>query len=396
MTKNMDKTIQTGKNGSLKVLIIDGGSRQCLPLIKHFHNRGCEVTALCGSMMDLGYHYRFTDKKVLVNIDFNDEEATYISILSEISTGKYDLVIPMIDFFATILSKHKEELLKYATIYVNDWSIYSKAIDKLQTMSICMENNIPCPKTALVTSVDDFDDAGWEYPIVIKPRTSCGAKGFNVANNRKQLIEHFKLTETKFGPSLIQEYVPQNDKQYQVELLMDDDGECKAFVLMDKVRWYPITGGSSTLNITLHDDDIREKCIKLMKCIGWKGYASLDVIRDPRDGVAKIMEINPRMNGTAKICFAAGVDLCKLILQDAFEKVVDDQTDYKDNVRLRYFHMDLLWFLKSKERFKAKPSWFSNKNTVDEIFEWCDLRPAFFYTLTSFSKLLHDNDARSI
>ena len=359
MTMNMSTPIQTGKNGPLKVLIIDGGSRQCLPLIKHFHMVGCEVTALCGSKMDLGYHYRFTDKKVLVNLDFQDEDATYKPILQEISTGKYDLVLPMIDFFATILSKHKEELSQYATIDVNDWLIYSKAIDKLQTMTICMENNIPCPKTALVTSVDDFDDAGWDYPIVIKPRTSCGAKGFNVANNRKELIEHFKLTETKFGPSLIQEYVPQDDKQYQVELVMDDKGECKAFVLMDKVRWYPITGG-------------------------------------PRDGVAKIMEINPRMNGTAKICFAAGVDLCKLILQDAFGKEVEEQTFYKDDVRLRYFHMDMLWFLKSKERFKTKPSWFSNKNTVDEIFEWSDLRPAFFYTLTSFSKLLHDNEARNI
>ena len=133
-----------------------------------------------------------------------------------------------------------------------------------------------------------------------------------------------------------------------------------------------------------------------MKQIGWKGYASLDVIRDPRDGVAKIMEINPRMNGTAKICFAAGVDLCKSILQDAFGSVVDDQNSYRDGVRLRYFHMDLLWFLKSKDRFKTQPSWFSNRDTVDEIFEWCDLRPALYYSLTAFSKLLDDKDARSI
>lgn len=379
-----------------KVLIIDGGARQCLPLIKNFHNMGCEVTTLCGSKMDVGYHYRFTDRKVLVDFDYHNAESSYMPILKEISTGKYDIVIPMVDFFATILSKHKEELSQYATIYVNDWDVYSRAIDKLMTMSICMSNNIPCPKTALVTSVDDFDDTGWEYPIVIKPRTSYGAKGFNVVYNHDELVEHFKLTEAKFGPSLIQEFIPQNDKQYQVELLMDESGECKAFVLMDKVRWYPLAGGSSTLNITLHDEDIRNSCVKLMKCVGWKGYASLDVIRDPRDGLAKIMEINPRMNGTAKICFAAGVDLCKLILQDAFEESVDDQNEYNDGVRLRYFHMDMLWFLKSKERFKAKPSWFSNKNTVDEIFEWCDLRPAFFYTLASFSKLLHDKENREI
>ena len=380
----------------MRILIIDGGARQCLPIIKEFHKKGCEVSVLCGSKMDVGYRYKYTDIRILVEFNFHNEEISYKPILKEVSTGRYDIVIPMVDFFATILSKHKEELSQYAIIYVNDWNIYSKAIDKLQTMTICMENGVPCPKTALVTSVNDFDDTGWKYPLVIKPRTSFGAKGFNVAYSREELVEHFILTEAKFGLSLIQEYIPQDDKQYQVEMLMDDKGECKAFVLMDKVRWYPLTGGSSTLNITLHDENICKSCIKLLKCIGWKGYASLDIIRDPRDGVAKILEINPRMNGTAKICFAAGVDLCKLILQDAFKEEVEDQTEYKDDVRLRYFHMDLLWFLKSKDRFKTKPSWFSNKNTVDEIFEWSDLRPAIFYTFTSFSKLLHDKDARSI
>ena len=379
-----------------KILIIDGSARQALPIIKGFHQLGCYVTAFCSSRTDVAYHYKYTDDKVIRKIDFKDGKATYVSIKEELQNKRYDLVVPMVDFFATVLSEHKEELSKYATIYVNDWAIYSRAIDKLQTMKACMENGIPCPRTALITNIDDFDDKGWSYPIVIKPRTSYGAKGFNVASNKKELFEHFVLTENKFGPSLIQEYIPQNDKQYQVELLIDSNGICKAFVLMDKVRWYPLTGGSSTLNITVHDEDIKSICVKLMNVIGWRGYASLDVIRDPRDGKAKIMEINPRMNGTAKICFHSGVNLCKLILQDAFGDEVDDQSLYKDDVRLRYFHMDFLWFIKSKNRFNAKPSWFSNKNTVDEIFEWKDLRPAFFFTLTSFKKLLHDKDSRSI
>lgn len=388
--------VSVSDNYCYKILIIDGGARQSLPIIKEFHKKGCEVTALCGSRMDVAYHYKYTDRKVLVHFDYRDEEVSYEPILKEVSSGRYDLVIPMVDFFATILSKHKEELGKYATIYVNDWGTYKKAIDKLQTMSYCMMNDIPCPKTALIQKAQEFDDSGWEYPIVIKPRTSFGAKGFSVVHNREELLKNFRLTESKFGPTLIQEYVPQTDKQYQVEMVMDKNRECKAFVLMDKVRWYPITGGSSTLNITLHDDTIRNNCIKLLKTIGWKGYASLDVIRDPRDGVAKIMEINPRMNGTAKICFAAGVDLCELIIQDAFGEEINDQTSYKDDVRLRYFHMDLLWFLKSKDRFKTKPSWFSNKNTVDEIFEWCDLRPGLIYSLTCFSKLIHDRETRNI
>ena len=61
-----------------------------------------------------------------------------------------------------------------------------------------------------------------------------------------------------------------------------------------------------------------------------------------------------------------------------------------------YFHMDLLWFFKSKNRFKAKPSWFSFKNTVDEIFGFDDLKPAIVYSITAFKKLINDKNKRGI
>lgn len=379
-----------------RVLILDGGSRQCLPNIKAFHKKGCIVTAFCESKMDVGYVYKYTDRKVLHHIEHSNEAQAWEEVRKEISTGLYDLVIPMQDFYATILSKHKEELSKYANIYVNDWAVYRKAIDKLDTMMVCMDNNIPCPRTAVVKSASEIDDSQWQYPLVIKPRTGFGAKGFNVAQNREELIEHFALTEQKFGPSLIQEYIPQTGAQYQVELLIDKHGDCKAFVLMDKVRWYPIVGGSSTMNVTLHDDAIKENCLRLMKAIGWRGYASLDVIRDPRTGEAKIMEINPRMNGTAKICYFCGVDLAEIILQDAYDQKVTDMQEYPDGMGLRYFHMDLLWFLKSKNRFSCKPSWFSMKNTVDEIFAWEDLRPGIVFAISAVGKLINDKKNRGI
>lgn len=378
-----------------RVLLIDAGSRQVLPMIKGFRQLGCEVSVYSGSALDVGRHYKYTSKVIKGVYDQENEDGTYAGILQALRTGTFDLVVPMNDFAAGILAKNKAILSEYAVIYVNDPDTYALACDKLSTMRICMENNIPCPKTALITDLSQFDDTHWQYPLVIKPRSSYGANGFNLAENRQELETNFALTEQKFGPSLIQEYIPQTDKQYQVEMLMDDAGECKTIVIMDKLRWYPINGGSSTINVTIHDAQIKDACISLLKAIGWKGYASLDLIRDPRDGVAKILEINPRINGTAKICFAAGVDLAKMLLQDAFGDSVES-ADAEDGVYLRYFHMDVLWFLKSENRFHTEPSWFSWKNTVDEIFSCEDLRPAFFYSISAIGKLFHDKKKRGI
>lgn len=379
-----------------RVLIIDGGSRQSLPMIKGFHQLGCHVTAYCGSSIDLAYHYKYTDCRVIHHIDFSDSEASYVGIKEEIERGIYDIVVPMVDFFATLLAQHKQELSTFASIYVNDWDTYSLAIDKLKTMSICMSHNIPCPRTAIFDNTKDIKNLDWDYPLVIKPRTSYGAKGFNIVNRKEDLESRFAATERKFGPSLVQEYIPQTGSQYQAELLMDEDGECKFFILMDKVRWYPLNGGSSTMNVTVKDNRIQSDCIRLMKAIGWIGYASLDIIRDPRDGIGKIMEINPRINGTVKICYYAGINVAEMILQQVLGKDISSYSNYIVGLGLRYFHMDLLWFLKSKERFTARPSWFSWKKTVDEIFSWEDLRPAFFFTITALHKLFSDKKTRSI
>ena len=383
-------------NSKKRVLLIDGGSRQVLPLIEGFHKMGWSACVFCGSKLDVGYVSRFTDERFMGVVDFSDEKTTYASLIETTRKSHFDLLIPMCDFFATILSKNKSEFPSDTVVYVNDWQIFHKAIDKLQTMVACMDNGIPCPKTAIFSNFTEFDSTEWSYPLVIKPRTGFGAKGFLAVSSEMELINSFKMYEKKFGPMLIQEYIPQTDKQYQAELLIDKNGVCKAFVLMEKVRWYPLEGGSSTMNRTMHDEKIKEDCVRLMNAIGWRGYASLDLIRDPRDGIAKIMEINPRINGTAKICFASGVNLSKLIIEDAFNLDVTDQTEYKDGIGLRYFHMDVLWFLKSKNRFKVRPSWFSNKNTVDEIISLKDIKPAFTYSIIAIKKLRKDKSNRSV
>ena len=379
-----------------RVLLIDGGSQQVLPLTKAFRELGCDVTVYCGSKLDVGYASKYTSHRILDCFDREKTNDTYLGIKKTIEQGKYDLVIPMSDFPAGILAEHKTEFAPYAYICVNDLPIFELASDKLQTMRICMEKGLPCPKTVIAEDIDEVDLNGWLYPLVVKPRTGYGANGFSIVQNEEELKHIFSATRKKFGPPLIQEYIPQTGQQYQVEMFMDKEGNCKSFVLMDKLRWYPLNGGPSTINMTVKDEKIKEDCIALLQAMHWRGYASFDLIRDPRDGIAKILEINPRINGTIKICFFAGVNMALQHLQDAFDETVTDFPDYKEGLYLRYFHKDILWFIKSKDRFKAKPSWFSWKNTTDEIASIRDIKPFLTYSIEVVKKLAHDREKRSI
>lgn len=379
----------------IKVLLIEGRARQVLPVSKALRQLGCEVTTFNGSKLDPGYASRYPHRKLLAYCDAHNPEGSFKAIKAELEKYHYDLVIPQNDDVAIVLSKHKEELEKLTTIHVNSWELFTMASDKLKTMKACMDNGLPCPKTFL--SLEDFVEhkASVQYPLVVKPRTGCAAVGFHVSNNEEDVMDYVSKAEKKYGPCLIQEYIPQDGLQYKAELYIDRNGEVKAACVFSKVRWYPIEGGSSTLNEIVDRPDIVNDCVALLKAIGWRGYADIDLIEDTRDGKAKIMEINPRITGSVKICFEAGVNFAKLIVDDYLGKEVEPQFDVK-HVFLRYMHTDILWFLKSPNRFKCKPSWFSFKNTTDQIFSWSDLWVGIAFTLQGFIKMKNDKKKRSV
>lgn len=379
----------------IKVLLIEGRARQVLPMSKALKALGCEVTTYNSSKLDPGYASRYPDRKLIAFCDASMPEKSYKAIKAELEKYQYDIVIPLNDDVAIILSQHKQNLKKLSNIAVEDWDIFQKASDKLQTMMVCMNNNIPCPLSFI--NIQDYHTKKElvKFPVVVKPRTGCAAVGFHVSDNESDLSDYYYKAEQKYGKMLIQEYIPQDGLQYKCEMYLDRYGELKGACVFAKVRWYPIDGGSSCLNEIVNRPDIVDNCKKLLNNIGWRGYADIDLIEDSRDGKVKIMEINPRITGSVKICFEAGVNFAKLIVDDFQGKVLEPQFDVKHKY-LRYIHTDVLWFLKSPNRFKCKPSWFSLRNTTDQIFSWDDLWVFFAYTLQGFSKLKKDTKKRSI
>ena len=392
----MSKNNKTPYSG-VRILLIEGRTRQVMPLMESLHKLGCHVTTYNASRLDMGYASHYPDKKILSFCDAKDPEKSWKAISTELKTKHYDLVIPLNDFVAIMLSEHKEELKPYVTIAVNDWNVFQYASDKLKTMKVCMENGIPCPKTFLADeNLTNLSSLDLKYPICIKPRTGFSAVGFRMIEKQEDLEHIVAATKEKYGPPLIQEYIPQTDLQYKAELFVDKEGNVKSCCIFSKIRWYPIDGGSSTLNKSVHRPDIKESCERLLKAIGWRGYADIDLIQDPRDGVAKIMEINPRITGSVKICYACGVNFSEQILQDYLDMPITEYMEYPEGQYLRYFHTDLLWFLKSPTRFSCKPSWFNFRHSVDQIWSIKDPWPWFTYTLASVTKIREDKKKRKL
>lgn len=380
----------------IRVLVLEGYARQSLALVKAFHRLGCHVSALCSSKLDVSFVSRYTDRKILGVCDRDRVDETTEQVRALLRTGEFDVVVPCVDFSAAILSRNKDEFSRHARIAANDWSVYQIAGDKDNTMRVCMEKGIPCPKTVLdAASPEDIPAAGLSFPMIMKPRVGYGAIGFKRLDSPDELKQVLESQSIAVQNYQFQEFIPQTDLQFECAMFVDAENKVKTSLVFSKNRWFPVAGGSSTLNITVDRPDIVESCSRLLQAINWRGPADIDLIQDPRDGVAKIMEINPRVSGSVKIAFVSGVDQARQMLELAFERPVTEYKSYKIGQRLRCSQTDLLWFLKSPDRFRSKPSWFSPFHTVDQLFGLDDPLPWFAFTIQGFKRLGKEMEKRS-
>lgn len=372
---------------NIRVLLADGKDRQVLPMARALKALGCTVTTLNSSRLDNGYASKYPDYKI-INRNTADNPVKLVETVEVLlKTGNYDLVIATSDLTAELLSVNKKRLEQYAKVAVPQPELFYIAYDKMNTMRICMENGIPCPKTLVgVPTIDEVLTADLAFPIVIKPRKSFGSIGLQRVDTKEKLVEYFSKNARDVSSFVIQEYIPQTDIQYEAAMFLDNGNNVKSALVFSKNRWFPVDGGSSTLNITVDRPDIVENCTKLLQLIDWRGCADIDLIQDPRDQTAKILEINPRASGSVKICYEAGIDLTRQMIESAFGEEVTFYPKYKKDIRLRCMHTDLLWFIGAKNRWNAKPSWFSFKNTTDQVFSLHDPLPGITYSIQGFLK----------
>lgn len=370
---------------NVSVLIFGAGGRQALPVCKGFYQLGCSVICYCKSKFDTGYMTRYKTKAIIFDKVKCAGEDFNLCGERLIREGCYNLVVPLGDDAAIFLSSKKEKLSKFSKIAVNDWSVFRNAIDKLNTMRICQKDSIPAPYTMITDNPrKDINNHHFTFPVVVKPRIGVGSVGFQIIHNREKLNDYLNEYDNRNGALLIQEYIEQgNYPQYRADLFRDRDGEFKLVMVGEVTRWYPLDGGSGIFAYTIHNTEIADNCKRLLDAIQWNGYANIDMVWDSKTGEAKILEINGRTGATIKLDYIAGANISRLILENELGYPVTNMLEYEDNCRMTCLFPDLLWFFKSKDRFKTRPSWFDRRGVYDAVFSWDDPLPTFGFILHS-------------
>jgi D-aspartate ligase len=396
----MKSKVDLQKEKSLKILLLDQG-RQALPFLRSFSKAGHKTTIVCNTRLSEGYFSRYPAKRLIWPSYVKNRPAFEEELLDYLRKNEVDVAISVGDISSEILSKNSEVIKQYTRITSPDYSTFIRAYDKLQLMKHCMARNLPCPRTYELNENNLYEIGDLlEFPVMVKPIRGLGAIGVIRINDQEELLRRYSSLYALYGEMLVQEFIPQEGgMQYQAEAFLDEKSEMKVCMVILKPRFFPVNGGTSTANLTIDYPEITETTKRLLEGLKWKGAADVDYILDPRDGSAKILEINPRVTAGIKIGFAAGIDYADLHLKLALNQEVPRIEEYKLGVYCRNFFLETLWYLLSDRRMKkdTTPPFFTffRRDMVDQIFSFHDPFTGLGFFLNMVRKYLNVKNFKS-
>lgn len=382
----------------MNVLLLDGHTIQALPMMKALCKKHISVTIFCEQRISYGYFSRYANSKIICPSPKHNEIDYLYFLKNFLQKHPQDYVIPLFNDSAEFVSKYKEQIEACGCkVEIPTWSTFIKAHDKEQLMQICKLLAIPHPRTANPEKIGYQKAIEYvKYPCLIKPNLGAGAKGIKLLRNKTDFDKYYAQTLKEFGPSCIQEFIPQNGKQYKVQLYRDEHYGIIASSIYEKCRYYPLDGGTSTCNRTITRPDLVELYAKILEHINWIGIADFDCIEDPRDNSVKLMEINPRVPGTIKASFISGIDFAEIMTDHLCGNTYKTYT-YRPDKILRNLATELLWFYESKERFNTTPNWFHfiGKDIYYADGSWKDPFPMIAGFINGIKKLSNANFRKS-
>lgn len=363
-----------------KVLILDGGAAHAMAIAECLKKSGYSVAVLCHNTCEYGYHTKYADERYLGKDSHEEGYADWM--LAFLKEHHFDVLIPTSDTSAEFMNFHQEELKPLTGVLMPNKEVFKKGYDKNELMKVCKEHGFPHPLTIDLSevSVDDADAfVSFPFPGLLKPNLTSGGRGMTLVNSYDDLKAVYPAIHAQYGNCHLQQFVKAGGRQVKVQVMTDKDGNPAYSSVIWKQRYYPVNGGSSCCNVTIEEPEVAAICGQVLNAIGWVGFADFDLIENPDTGELLIMEINPRIPACVRSAFKSGMDYATMIADATLGLPLRAYT-YTPGKRLRHLGFDVLWFLKSPERFKTKPSWFHffGKDIYYQDWLWGDFS-AFFW-----------------
>ena len=321
-------------------IVTDGLWRKSLSTVRSLGKAGFHVTVMGDSIFTTGFWSGFTKKKIFSPVAANDEEGFGDKLINELEQYRNKsapVLFPMEDASLMWVAKNINRIERIAHILIPSIESLNIAQDKGATIHKAEELGIPCPKTWHPKGINEFIKTVSKLKqesFIVKPTSGTGSSGvlYGKLLSEEEWEEHWNC----YGRLIIQDRIPSEGHGIGISILMDNEGECAAYFAHERLQQYPVSGGPSTDRQSIHEFQLIKWSIEFLKELSWRGIAMVEWKNDIRDGIPKLMEINPRFWGSLELAIRSGVNFPVLYAKAALGEKLDPVPDYADGVRCRW------------------------------------------------------------
>lgn len=327
------------------MILITGASRRaCLTIVRSLGRKGLKVCVGDHVSSATTFLSKYCSEKFLYPNPQKNPKGYFDAILSKIKTGKYEVLMPVHDFEIFPLLKNKEKIETYCRLPFVDFETFMKTVNKHVTLEIARSVGTKIPETHRPYTINDVRSIAKDiqYPVVIKPISqtiwsfeTCAKTRYvtekNYAHSKKDLLAFFDGTK-HVDEYLIQEYIP--GRGAGVAYLFNN-GQMRAFFCYTRIREYPITGGPSTLRMSIKHMGMMKAGKRILERLRWHGVAMVE-FKIIEGNYPVFMEINGRFWGSLALAYHSNVDFPYLLYRMAVDGDINKVEDYKTGVVCRW------------------------------------------------------------
>jgi D-aspartate ligase len=222
---------------------------------------------------------------------------------------------------------HQERLGHHFRLPLQPPGLQRRLASKRELWELCVKLGLPTPASAFPESeqavVDAAEDYG--YPVVLKraepwlPPHDPNAPSVFIANTREELLGAYEGMESSVKPQvMVQDHIPGgSDSVWMFNGYFDARSEALCAFTGRKLRQRGPRTGPTTLGVCSANQTVAGAAIRLMQELKYRGIVDMGFRYDERDGLYKLLDVNPRVGSTFRLFVSeGGVDVVRAMHLD--------------------------------------------------------------------------------
>lgn len=251
--------------------------------------------------------------------------------------ARHVLVVNSDHQLAFVLRHRKQIERHYVVPFAGEQAITDLA-DKTAMYQVTQRLGIPTPATVEVDPSAGPDSwraaaAALTFPIVMKPFAGAEFEELEFAGHRKvyrlddatQLVTELERIAAAgyTGTMLLQQLILGDDTYNRVVNLYRDGRGQITMAASGRVllaMHQPTFIGNSAIILVDYDEELIEQVTAVLDAVDFRGFASVDYKVDSRDGVAYLLDINPRLGRSHYYAGVGGASAARSLVADFIDQ----------------------------------------------------------------------------